>query len=164
MRPTSSRVASPIAQPTVKFTLFTSPKVKHPLPLLIGLAFAPPLTPFSHWQPLSVTHQSLPAPGPNQPNPPPLPAPLAAATHLPSLPTGLPWPVPSTGQHQSSMKTQETSSKGANFGLAPPSLLPGIPPMQMNLDAYAKALAPVPTMVSTSKAPTPSSPSCTTRS
>jgi hypothetical protein len=137
---------------------------KHPLSLLIGLALAPPLTPCSHGQPLSVTHQSLPAPGPTQPNPSPLPAPPAADTHLPSLPTGHPRPAPSSGQRQSLMKTRATSLNGANFGLTPPSPLPGISPMQTNLDTYVKALAPVPMMVSTSKAPTPSSPSCTTRS
>jgi hypothetical protein len=137
---------------------------KHPLPLLIGHALAPLPTPFSHWQPLSVTHQFLPTPGPIQPNPSPLPMPPAADTYLPSLPTRLPWPAPSTGQHQSLMKIQATYSNGANLGLTPPSPLSGTPPTQKNVDAYAKALAPVPMMVSASKAPTTSSPSWTTRS
>ncbi len=137
---------------------------KPPLPLLIGLALAPLLKTFSHWQPLSVTHQSLLAQGPIQRNPSPLPAPPAANTHQPSLPTGLPQPAPSTGQHQSLMKTQATSLNGTNCIPAPPSPSPGIPPMQTNWGTYTKALAPVPAKASTSKAPTPSSPSPTTRS
>jgi hypothetical protein len=122
----------------------TSPHLqgwKHPLILSIGLALAPPLKTFSHWQPLSVIHQSLLAPGPIQRNPSPPPAPPAADIHLPSLPPVLPWPAPSTRQHQSLMKTRATSLNGANCEPTPPSPLPGIPPMQTNWGAYAKALA-----------------------
>jgi hypothetical protein len=72
---------------------------KHLLPLHTGHGFALPLTPLFHRQPLSVTHQSLPTPGHTPPKPSPLPAPPAADTQLPLLPTGLPPPSPSTGQH-----------------------------------------------------------------
>ncbi len=135
-----------------------------PLPLHTGLALAPLLTPISHWQHLSVTHQSLLARGPIQHIPSPPPAPPAADIHLPSLLTELPWLAPSTGQHQSFMKTRATSSNCTNCKPTPPSLLPGIPPMQTNWGTYAKASAPVPTMASASKAPTPSSPFLMTRS
>jgi hypothetical protein len=157
VRPTSPRVASPITQPKVKFTLAFFQGWKHPLPLCIGIALVQPLTPFSHSQPLSVTHQSLLTPGPTQRNPSPLPAPPAANTHLPSLPIGLLQPAPATEQHQSSMKTWATSLNGANCVPTPPSLSPGTPPMQTNWGAYAKASAPVPTKARASKAPTPSS-------
>jgi hypothetical protein len=131
---------------------------KPPLPLRIGLAFAPPLTTFSHWQPLPVTHQSLLAPGPIQHNLSPPPVPPAADSHLHSLPTGLSWPAPSTGQHQSLMKTRATSSNGTNCEPTPSSPLPRIPPMQTNWVTYAKALAPGPMRASVLKAPTSSFP------
>ncbi len=137
---------------------------KPPLPLCIGLVLAPPLTTFPHWQPLSVTHQSLFAPGPIQHNPSPLSTPPATNTQLPSLPTGLSQPAPSIGQHQSLIKTRATTLNGTNCVPTPPSPSPGIPPMQTNWGAYAKALAPVPMKASASKAPTPSSPFPTTRS
>jgi hypothetical protein len=112
---------------------------KLPLPFQIGLALAPPLTTFSHWQPLSVTHQSLLTPGPIQGNPSPLPAPPAANTHRPSLPTGLPWPAPSTGQYQSMMKPKTTPLNGTKCEPTPPSPSPGISPMQTHWGTYAKA-------------------------
>ncbi len=63
---------------------------KTQIPLRNGLPHAPPSTTVPHWHPLSVTHQSLLAPGPTQCYLSPLPAPPAANTHLPSLPTRLP--------------------------------------------------------------------------
>jgi hypothetical protein len=43
-------------------------------------------------------------------------------------------------QHQSLMKTRETSLNGTNFKLTPPSLLPGIPPVQTNWATYARGI------------------------
>jgi hypothetical protein len=134
------------------------------LPFCIKLAHAPPPTTVPNWHPLSVTHQSLLAPDPTQHYPSPLPAPPAANTHLPSLPTRLPQPAPSTEQHQSLIKTRAISLNGANGITTSPPLLLGTPPMQMNWGAFAKALPLVPMKANVSKAPTPSSPFPTTRS
>ncbi len=66
--------------------------------------------------------------------------------------------------HQSSMKTRATSLNGANCKPTPPSPPPGIPPVQTNWGAYAKASAPGPARARASKAPTPSFPFPMTRS
>jgi hypothetical protein len=164
LHPTSPRVASPIPQPKVKFTLTASPRMENPTSHVHQTCSrttannsSPLAPPLSHTPVSSCTrsHTALLSP---------LPTPPAANTHLPSLPTGLPQPALSTEQHQSLMKTRAISLNGANCVTNPPSPLPGTLPMQTNWGAFAKALAPVPMKAKASKASTPSSPFPTTRS
>jgi hypothetical protein len=129
--------------------------------LHIALAPIPPQT---HQQPAPPTHQSLHAPDLMQPMPSHPPMPPAVGTPPPSSPTGPTQLSSTTRQHRFVTTPQATSLNGANYALTHFSLPFGTPPTQTSLAASAKASALVPTMASASKAPTPSSPSNTTKS